>query len=265
MIKQIQYQKQYINYQVEGQGQALVLLHGFMEDLGMWNQHSEELSKHYQVLCIDLPGHGETGIWSPSHSMDFMAEIVKQAMDHEGIEKCVMIGHSMGGYVSLAFAEIYPDKLIGFGLFHSHSLADSEQDKKNRSRTIEIVNQEKGAFVNQFIPSLFAKENQKVFQKEIEQQIELANKMNPLGITAALEGMKERPMRIDVVAFSECPVLFILGKKDDRIAYEHVLAQASTAKLAQISILGNAGHMGWLEEKSKTIAIISGFMDYCLS
>lgn len=263
MKKQTQYQNQNINYHIEGQGKALVLLHGFMEDLGMWKKHSEELSIHYQVLCIDLPGHGETGIWTESHGMDFMAEIVKQVLDVEAIEKCVLIGHSMGGYTTLAFAEKYPEKLNGFGLFHSHSMADSDKDKKNRSRTIEIVNQEKVGFINQFIPSLFAEGNRKVFEKEIAQQIELANQMNPIGITAALEGMKERPMRLDVVAFSECPVLFILGKKDNRIAIDHALAQASTARFAQISILGNAGHMGWLEEKSKTIAIIKGFMLYC--
>ena len=265
MKKQIIFQNQNINYQTEGQGECIVLLHGFMEDLGMWNHHSEELSKDYQVLCIDLPGHGETGIWRESHGMDFMAEIVEQVLLAEAIEKCIMVGHSMGGYTTLAFAEKYPQRLNGFGLFHSHSMADSDEAKKNRKRTIEIVKQEKMSFINQFIPSLFAENNQLIFKKEIEHQIEMANAMNPQGIIAALAGMKERTMRLDVIAFSKVPVLFILGKKDSRIAIDHALAQASTAPLAQITVLGNSGHMGWLEEKSKTTSTIKGFCEFCFS
>lgn len=265
MKKQIIFQNKSINYQVEGQGETLVLIHGFMEDLGMWNHHSEELSKDYQVICIDLPGHGETGIWSDCHGMNFMADIVKEVISAENIEKCIMVGHSMGGYTTLAFAEKYPHRLNGIGLFHSHTMADSEGAKKNRERTIEIVKQEKMNFINQFIPSLFAEENQVKYKKEIDYQIEMANAMNPQGITAALAGMKERTMRLDVVAFSEVPVLFILGKKDSRIAIDHALAQASTAPLAQITVLGSSGHMGWIEEKSKTTSAIKGFCEFCFS
>jgi len=263
MKKEINYQDKNINYHIEGHGESIVLLHGFMESLGMWRKHSEELSKDYQVLCIDLPGHGETGIWNESHGMNFMADIVGRVLEEEKIGKCVMIGHSMGGYVTLAFAEQYPDKLKGLGLFHSHSMADSDEAKKNRDRTIEIIKQQKIGFINQFIPSLYAEENQKKFEKEIAEQIEFANQMNPLGIIAALSGMKERTMQLDIIAFSETPVLFILGKQDNRIALDHALAQASTAKLAQITILGRSGHMGWIEEESKTLASIKGFMSFC--
>lgn len=263
MKTQILFQNQNVNYQIEGQGETLVLLHGFMEDLGMWDAHSKELSKQYQVLCIDLPGHGETGFWSYNHSMNFMAEMVHHVLEVEKIEKCILVGHSMGGYVTLAFAEAYPEKLNGFGLFHSHTMADSDEAKKNRLRTIDIIKQQKAGFINQFIPSLYTKANQERFAKEIENQIELANQMNPNGIIAALAGMKDRDMRLDVVAFSKVPVLFILGKQDNRIAIDHALAQASTARLAQIIILGDSGHMGWLEESNKTISALKGFLDFC--
>lgn len=263
MKKQISYQNQKINYKIEGKGRALVLLHGFMEDLEMWSRHSEELSNQYQVLSIDLPGHGETGIWSDNHVMGFMAKMVGHVLDTEKIDSCVMIGHSMGGYVTLAFADKYPERLHGFGLFHSHAMADSEEAKKDRDRTIEIIKQQKAGFIHQFIPSLFAEENRILFEKEIAQLVASANQMNPQGIIAAISGMKERTMRLDVVAFSEIPVLFILGKQDSRIALDHALAQASTARLAQISILGNSGHMGWLEDCNKTIAAMKGFMIFC--
>jgi len=263
MKKQISYQNQQVNYQIEGKGMVLVLLHGFMEDLEMWSHHSEALSSQYQVLSIDLPGHGKTGIWSEHHGMGFMASIVGHILDLEKIDRCVMIGHSMGGYVTLAFAEKYPERLYGFGLFHSHAMADSEEAKKDRDRVIEIIRQQKAGFIHQFIPSLFAEDNRPLFEKEIDQLIKSANQMNPEGIIAAISGMKERSMRLDVVAFSEVPVLFILGKQDSRIAIDHALAQASTAKWAQISVLGNSGHMGWLEDRQKTIAAIKGFIIFC--
>lgn len=263
MEKQIQYKHKTINYKSEGKGETLVLIHGFMEDLGMWDKHAEELSKSYQVITIDLPGHGKTEIFGASHPMGLLADVVFEVLQAEQVNKCVMVGHSLGGYATLAFADKYPEKLIGFGLFHSHSLEDTEEVKKNRERTIEMINSKKASFINQFIPSLYAKANREKLKTEINHQIDIANKMDPKGITAALEGMKSRPMRLDVLAFSKVPVLFIFGKKDSRIALDQALAQAATASLAQVTILGNSGHMGWLEESSKTIEAIKGFMSFC--
>jgi len=263
MEKFIKFQGQKIYYKIAGEGMPLVLLHGFMEDMNMWDAHTESLSDYYQLIVIDLPGHGKSEVISEIHSMDMMADIVKLVLDKEEIENIVLIGHSMGGYATLAFAEKYPEYLLGFGLFHSHSLADNEEAKKNRERTIKIVEKERMSFINQFIPSLYSEENQEKLKSEIDHQIEMANQMNPKGITAALAGMKERPMRLDVLVFAEVPILFILGKEDSRIPVEKVLAQAATAHTTQINILGASGHMGWQEEPPKTIAAIDGFMKLC--
>jgi len=265
MEKKFKYQDKSIYYQVEGQGTTLILLHGFMEDMSMWSVHSATLSNQYCVISIDLPGHGKSEVISNNHSMELMADLVKQVMDLEQVKKAVLVGHSMGGYATLAFAEKYPGSLLGFGLFHSHTLADTEEVKKNRERTIEIVQKERMSFINQFIPSLYAKDNHMRLKEEIDHQISMANRMNPIGITAAIEGMKERPMRLDMVAFSKVPVLFILGKQDSRIPMEKAMAQASTAAIAQIVILDNVGHMAWQEEPQKTIAALSGFMELCNS
>jgi len=263
MEKQITFKNKNIYYKTEGKGETLLFLHGFMESSDMWQKHTEELSQKYQVISIDLPGHGKSSVYSENHGVMFQADIVASVLQAEQVDKCVMIGHSMGGYITLAFAEKYPEKLNGFGLFHSHTMADNEAARKNRERTIEIVRQNKMSFINQFIPSLFAERNVHKFQKEINHQIELANQMDPRGIIAALNGMKERKMRLDVVAFSEVPVMFILGKHDSRIPLEKVLAQGATPQLSQVTILGNSGHMGWLEESSKSIAAIDGFMKFC--
>lgn len=252
-----------INYKLIGVGQTIVLLHGFMEDLNMWDTIALSLSKEYQVLLIDLPGHGKSDMLADVHTMDLMADLIHEILSFEKIEKSVLIGHSMGGYVTLAFADKYKNSLSGFGLFHSHSLADDEKAKRNRERTIKIIEDDKGAFIHQFIPSLYAPDNRERLKEEIDHQISLANKMNPKGITAALAGMKLRPMRLDVIVFSEVPILFILGKQDSRNPLEKVMAQAATANTAQINILGNSGHMGWQEETDKSISAIKGFMKLC--
>ena len=171
----------------------------------------------------------------------------------------------MGGYTTLAFARKYPEMLLGFGLFHSHASADDEAGKKNRVRTIEIIKQDKGHFINQFIPSLFAPENIARLDIQIKKQISLANSMTNSNIIAAMAGMMERESSLDILMDAQVPVLFIMGKKDSRIPLEKVLAQSAIPETSQILILGNAGHMSWIEEQQKTIAEIDGFMTLCES
>jgi pimeloyl-ACP methyl ester carboxylesterase len=141
--------------------------------------------------------------------MPFMADCVFEILNAENIEKCVMIGHSMGGYTTLAFAEKYPKMLNGFGLFHSHASADTEVAKHNRERTIEIIKQDKGQFINQFIPSLFAPENIEKYSAQIEIQITQANAMPKGSVIAAMAGMKERSSTVDILMDAKVPVLFI--------------------------------------------------------
>lgn len=263
MEKYIYQNEKQIHYKIEGEGQTLVLLHGYLESLEIWTEHQRVLSDKYQVISIDLPGHGSTANFGKIHPMSFMAEIVHLVLKEENIEKCVMIGHSMGGYTTLAFAAKYAQMLNGFGLFHSQARADDATGRLNRDRTIGIIEDDKGHFINHFIPTLFAPENEEKFASQIQHQIDLANAMPKENVIAAMAGMKERESSLDVLIDSKVPVLFILGKKDARIPLETALAQAALPSNAQILILGNSGHMGWIEEQKKTIAAIDGFMALC--
>lgn len=262
-------EKQYIlngktvHYSIIGSGETLVLLHGYLESIEMWTKHQAFLASKYQVISIDLPGHGRTANFSEVHTMPFMANLVYKILQAENIEKCVMVGHSLGGYMTLAFAEKYPQMLNGFGLFHSHASADTEEAKRNRERTIEIIKQDKGSFINQFIPSLFAPENVEKFATQIEIQMKIANAMPKESIIAAMAGMKERSSTVDILMDTKVPVLFIAGKHDSRIPLEKTLAQAALPTTSQILILGDSGHMGWIEEEQKTIAALDGFMQLC--
>lgn len=258
-MEKIEFREKAIYYKAEGNGQALVLLHGFLESSAIWDHFASVLSKSYKVVRIDLPGHGRTPVIDKTHTMELMAESVKRVLDHLQISKCLMVGHSMGGYVTLEFARNYPEMLKGMVLFHSHAASDTEELKENRRRLIEIVKLNKKGFVKQFIPDLFAEINLVKLQNEIEQLGILADKTSALGIIAALQGMKERSGKLDLLLNTEIPVLFIAGKEDLRIPVQNILAQAILPRHSEVLVLADVGHMGFIEARDETLRMISCF------
>ncbi|HSG68690.1 MAG TPA: alpha/beta hydrolase [Bacteroidales bacterium] len=261
MIRDIDLEGKKVRISDNGKGPTLVLLHGFLEDLSMWEYFSATLSTKYRVIAIDLPGFGGTEALGKKHSMKNMAGLVKEVIDYLSIDSCVMIGHSMGGYVTLAFAGAYPEKLAGFGLFHSHALADSPEARENRDRAIAVVNSDHGKYIFNFFPALFAEENIDLFSDEIVALQRSASKTHPRSIVAALAGMRDRESTIDVLINTKVPVLFILGKNDSRIPFQATLAQASLPPVSQILVLDKVGHMGFLEAQEATVKFIDGFAE----
>ena len=147
MEKQLQSDAGSIYYTIKGKGPAVMFLHGFLENQSIWKDFSDSLKNKFTTICIDLPGFGKSDIFRADHSMIFMAEKVHQVLERENVAKCILVGHSMGGYVSLAFAKRYPDLLSGLVLFHSQAAADSLEGKKNRDRTIAVVNNNHKGFI----------------------------------------------------------------------------------------------------------------------
>jgi len=259
MYGSILYKGKKISYCDNGRGPAIVLLHGFLENMSMWDYFSKKLSEEFRVITIDLPGFGGSECIHRVHLMEQMATVVNKVLKYLEVDKCLMIGHSMGGYVTLAFASKFPGKLQGFGLFHSHALADTPEAKVNRDRAIEIVQSDRGSFIFSFFPELFAPENVGSFEKEIKKLHEDAMKTSPKAIIAALEGMKYRTDKRDVLNNIKVPVLFILGKKDSRIPLEKTLAQASFPGGSGSRVLDNAGDMGHIEARKETLGAVRGF------
>jgi pimeloyl-ACP methyl ester carboxylesterase len=259
MTANILYKEKNIQFRYTGQGPAIVLLHGFLENMGMWDDFSEKLSPTYRIIAIDLPGFGASECLDIDHSMEEMAAVINEVLSHLKIETCLMVGHSMGGYVTLAFASAYPNKLKGFGLFHSHALPDSPDAKVNRDRAIAVVNSDHGHYIFNFFPELFAKENVPKFKKEIDDLHQEASKISSKAIVAALKGMKERPAMLEVLIEAKVPVLFILGKKDSRIPFDKTLAQTALPSICEVLMLDHVGHMGFLEAPEITLKAIEGF------
>ncbi|MFN2394728.1 MAG: alpha/beta fold hydrolase [Bacteroidales bacterium] len=252
-----------INYEEYGQGDTLILLHGFTESLKIWYDYKDVLSKYYKLVLIDLPGHGKSSIIDEVHSMELMADSVNAVFNELGIEKAVLIGHSMGGYVSLAFARKYSRLLKGLGLFHSTSLADSDEHKDGRDRAIEIIRSNHNRFLLNFIPDLFAPETREIHKSEIQVFIDEASAMDPQALIAAQHGMKERSSTLDVLINAPFPVMFIAGQKDSRIPFENIWVQMALTETAYSLILRNAGHMGFIEAKDKTLDFVESFTRSC--
>jgi pimeloyl-ACP methyl ester carboxylesterase len=254
---QILYKNTKISYSDTGKGNAVVLLHGFLENQTMWQDLTPELSKKHRVITLDLLGHGETDCLGYVHSMEDNAEIVQAVLSKLRIRRAIFVGHSMGGYVALAFAEMYPEKVKGLVLMNSTSKADSEERKTNRDRAIKVVKKEYTTFVRLSIANLFSPDNRDRLIDEIEKVKIEALKTPIQGVVASLEGMKNRKDREVLLHFTPYPKMLILGKKDPVLIYETALEQIEDTAVKLITLPD--GHMSHIENREELKDVLLEF------
>lgn len=257
-MKTLLYKNTKISYTEQGKGTAVVLLHGFLENKSMWNDYVVAISKKNRVITIDLLGHGETECLGYVHSMEDNADVVMAILQHLKIRKIVFIGHSMGGYVALAFAELHPENVKGIVLLNSTSRADSEERKTNRDRAIKAVKQNYTAFVRMSIANLFSEKNKTILVDEIENVKTEALKTPLQGIVASLEGMKIRKDREVILHFATYPILLVLGKQDPVLIFEENVThiENTTVKLHTL----NDGHMSHIENRDELMLVLLEFL-----
>ncbi len=254
-----EFKKSKVHYTDSGKGRVIVLLHGFLGSHEVWSEFVKKLSKKFRIIAVDLPGHGETPSFGYYHSMELVAQSVKAVLDRAGVRRYIIVGHSMGGYAALTFAELYPDNVSGLCLFNSTSYADSEEKKKDRDKVIRLVKKEHRHYVSEVVTSLFAPENIGKLPNEVEKVKKIAGKISRQSIINSLEGMKERKNREMILRFAEFPVLFIIGKKDSVINYETMYAQMALCKYPSVIMLENSGHMGFYEAPKESLKALELF------
>lgn len=260
-LKQLIYKNTKIAYTDQGKGTVVVLLHGFLENQTMWQAFVPDLTKRNRVVTIDLLGHGGTECLGYVHSMEDQADMVQAVLHEMKIRKAIFIGHSMGGYVSLAFAELYPENVKGIVLLNSTSRADSDERKRNRDRAIVAVKQNYTAFVRMSIANLFSEDNREKMADDIE-KVKMEALKTPLqGIVAALEGMKVRKDREVILHFSPFPIQLILGKKDGVLIYEDNVEQIEGTKVTLTTFPD--GHMSHIENQTALKMVLLAFMKSC--
>ncbi|WP_020532923.1 alpha/beta fold hydrolase [Flexithrix dorotheae] len=255
-----------LSYTSSGDGVPLVLIHGFCESRKLWANFSAMLSVKYHVINVDLPGFGKSPLSVEKPSITYFAEEINGLLEDLKIEKCLMVGHSLGGYVSLAFASLYAQKLIGLGLFHSTAFSDSEEKKNTRVKAAAFIRENGTAkFVSSLFPGLFSPHTREKFKNEIQYFINAAENLDKEVVAKTMEAMRDRPDRRDVLKELDIPVLFVIGKDDGSVPMDQSLKECHLPKESIVHILGNVGHMGMIEEKNKTLEILSRFTNYCIN
>lgn len=261
MLKSVPFHNSSVHFDDLGSGKVIVLLHGYLETMDIWEDFAKNLSKTYRVITIDIPGHGKSGKVNDVHDMDLMADAVNTVLTFLRVEKCFLVGHSMGGYVTLSFMAKYRYKLYGISLFHSTPFADSDEKKANRDREIALIREgKKDILFNTNIPKGFATDNLEKFVGEVNRAKAIGTQNSEEGIIALLEGMKVRADRQNMLKETGLPVLFILGKKDNYIPYDLMYGVAKRTATGEILTLENSGHMGFIEEPDVCLKTLSSFV-----
>jgi pimeloyl-ACP methyl ester carboxylesterase len=265
----VSYQNKQLFYRVIGQGaNALVYLHGFPEDGRVW-EAQQNLKTSFTVIVPDLPGSGRSEAIDDM-SMEGLAASVKHIIEAElqnsggtSPYKTVLVGHSMGGYIALAFAELYPQQVLGIGLFHSTAYADSPEKIASRQKGIEFIRKHgPSAFLKNTIQNLFAPETRETRPGLIEEQIQQAYNFSGETLVSYYEGMMKRPDRTHILIQSHVPFLFILGRWDQAVPLEDGLKLCHLPEISYIGILEHSAHMGMKEETSKSNEFLTGFLHY---
>ena len=263
MQKTVYYKNEKVSYTDHGKGRVVVLLHGFLGSKNIWKSTIDNLSKSYRVIAIDLPRHGETPCFGYAHSIELMAKCVKTVLDKLRLKKYVIIGHSMGGYVGLAFADIFPDNLKGLCLFHSTAYPDSLEKKVDRLRAINLVKQSKTVYTKNTIKNLFATKNLKYLKEEIAFAAEIAKGTSKQGIIAALHGMRDRKGRDLILGWVQYPIMMVIGELDNVLPYESLLEQSQFIKNKTVLYLEHDGHFGFLESPKLCNKELRRFLRKC--
>jgi len=254
-----------IAYTKTGLGPVVVLLHGFPENGGLWHNIVPALSVSYTVIVPDIPGAGNSvPLVSDTTSMEQLAHSIKAIIDNEHLDKVVLAGHSMGGYIALAFADAYPEYVKGLCLIHSTAAADTEEKKENRYKAIALIKKGgKESFLRNAIPNMFADRFKNEHPEIIEEQIKRGMQLADNSMIAYYDAMAKRPGRQEVLKSTAFPVQWIFGKEDNLIDFSNTLAQSRLNNISFVAVYEGCGHMSMLEATDKLKFNIEEFASYC--
>lgn len=240
---------------------CIVLLHGYLESMLVWEDFIPLLYKQARVVTLDLPGHGISVVTGECHTMEYLADVVAEAMTTLGVERFTVVGHSMGGYVALALAERHADRLEGVVLLSSTPNPDTEEKRENRRREIALVKSGKKEMLARVAPAAgFAESNRKRLKDYIDDLTEQVHVTEDEGIVALLNGMIERKDQNQMLQTSTVRQLFILGRKDGYIVPEVAEQLVANHPQAEVVWLEESGHMGFIEEPERTAEALLNFV-----
>jgi 3-oxoadipate enol-lactonase len=247
-------------FEHKGSGIPVVLLHGFCGSRRYWYDVLPVLAGRYHVIVPDLRGHGASPVSEGVYTMEHLADDTAALLDRLKIDKAFVFGHSLSGYSTLAFAEKYPDRLLGFGLVHSTPLPDTEAGREGRSKAVAQIREEGiKPFVDGLVPKLFAPEHRTSMKNKVAAAKEIGYVTSPQGAIGCSLGMRERPDRTEVLRHTELPVLLLAGELDEVIPPERRFP-VDKSNISAVTLPG-VGHMSMMEDPARLSDEIMAFLD----
>ena len=253
-----------LDYNDTGRGNIIVFLHGFCEDKSIWAYYEKELSPYHRVISIDLPGFGHSLEYEAKASMRYYArqihELIKQ-LTHNPI---TLVGHSLGGYIALAYHELFPKFTKSICLINSTSLGDTNEKIKSRNKVIQFIeNRGVSLFLQSFVRPLFAINNQETLKENIEKLISSGKRINADAMTSCVKAMRDRKNRFHLLQNISIPVFFIIGKEDQIIPFEHYKDQITASSNIKSVVFEDCGHMAMFEKPTETLHHLKNFVSLC--
>jgi pimeloyl-ACP methyl ester carboxylesterase len=246
-----------VSYTDQGKGFPVVLLHGFCETNEVWSRFAQALAKDFRVISVDLPGFGKSKILPEGFSVADAASKIIALLNEIDIQKTIVVGHSLGGYVTLAMVNHQAELFAGFGLFHSTAYADNEERKASRNKVIDFVSKNGvAAFIETFIPPLFYDKA----NSDIPLAVTMALKTSQDALIGYAKAMRDRPDLTSVIQKFKDPILFIAGERDTVIPADTLQKQAKLAVKPHLHIVKDAAHMGMFEKESETVNLTREFL-----
>ncbi|WP_028775912.1 alpha/beta fold hydrolase [Shimazuella kribbensis] len=238
-----------------GQGKPIILVHGFVGDHHYWDHVMEPLAKKYRVIAIDLPGHGNSALSSDTNTTEDYADEIANLVEQLRLDKITLVGHSLGGYITMAFSKKYASMLDRFALIHSTALPDTEEAKAGRLAGIEKIKTEGlQPFVDGLIPKLFAPAYLADFEQTTK---EIGYGASPQGAIAALGAMRNRPNLTDVLATTSVPVLIVAGSEDVVVPTKRAFSTEGQ-NIEQV-VIPSVGHMSMYEAPDQLVEKLTHF------
>ncbi len=265
-MKTVRWKNTNAAYHVMGEGPLVMLLHGFAENSTVWQHQASHLAEENKIVLPELPGNGFSGEAGEDLSLEDCAELIFEISRSEtkGTEApFTLIGHSMGGYISLAFANKYPSFLNGIGLFHSTAFADTEEKIANRKIAIDFISKNsKSPYLKTSVPNLFSQHSKTIFPQNPDQVVEMGMEYSDEALKLYQEAMLQRRDRSDFLKTTDLPVLLVQGKFDEAVPLASGLAQASMPATCHFHVLKQTAHMGMLEEKEQSTQVLKSYIDW---
>ena len=244
-------------YKQFGKGETLCLLHGFLENHLMWGPMLDELVKQYHILVIDLPGHGHSVLPDEQMALSDMAFAVNEVLESLELNEVKFVGHSMGGYVALAFAEAYPQKTKGILLLNSTPEADSAERKEMRNHAVDMAGRNYEALISMSVTNLFSSKKRAALEQEIVQTKAEALKVSAEAYVACQKAMSKRPDYSEFWERASFKKSMILGS-DDGLIDPGKMQQKFSSHAVKIDVL-TGGHMLHIENFTEVVSLLVGF------